>query len=93
MRLAVGIVVVGVPKEVKATGSSFAQMICPFPMVLVPVIEFTRMVMLKELKQGDEVEEVACTRTVEVSDNVPEGTNRVVATDEGPWLIPLMKYS
>ena len=53
-------------------------------MVLVPVNEFTRIVILKELKQGDAVEEVAWTRTVEVSDNVPEGTNKVVATEEGP---------
>ena len=48
--------------------------------------------MVKELKQGEAIEDVACTRTVEVSDNVPEGTNKVVAADEGPWLMPLIKY-
>ena len=40
--------------------------------------------MVKELKQGEAIVDVACTRTVEVSDKVPEGTNKVVATDDGP---------
>ena len=39
-----------------------------------------------ELKQGEAIEDVACTLLMKVSDKVPEGTNNVVATEEGPDL-------
>ena len=53
-------------------------------MVFVPVNEFTRMVMVKSLKQGDAIVEVAITLTVEPSVNIDEVTNKVDAVPEGP---------
>ena len=85
-------VVDGTASEVKIVGSSPEHIVCPLPIEFVPLKELTRIVMVKELKQGEAIEDVACTRTVEVSDNVPEGTNKVEAADEGPWLMPLIKY-
>ena len=82
--MADGIVDVGTANEVNTAGSSPEQMVCPFPIEFVPLKELTRIVIVKELKQGEAIEDVACTRTVEVSDKVPEGTNNVVATEEGP---------
>ena len=50
---------VGTANEVKITGSSPEQIVCPFPIEFVPLNEFTRIVIVKELKQGDAIEDVA----------------------------------
>ena len=60
-------------------------------MVFVPVNEFTRIVIVKSLKQGEAVVDVATTRTVEPSFNIEEVTKSVDAVPEGPRLIPLTK--
>ena len=53
-------------------------------MVLVPVNELTRIVIVKSLKQGEAVVDVATTRTVEPSVNIEEVTRSVDAVPEGP---------
>ena len=59
MRLAPAIADVGTWIEVNTAGFSFSQIFCPLPMVFVPVKEFTRMVMVNALKQGEAVDDVA----------------------------------
>ena len=59
-------------------------MFCPLPIAFVPLKELTRIVMVKALKQGEATVDVACTLIKVESVMVPEGTKRVVATEEGP---------
>ena len=65
-------------------GLSFSQIFCPFPIVFVPVKEFTRIVMVNSLEQGEAAVEVATTRTVEPSVNIDEVTKSEEAVAVGP---------
>ena len=75
---------VGTLIEVRTDGSSFSHIFCPLPIAFVPLKELTRIVIVKALKQGEAIADVACTLIKVESVMVPEGTKRVVATEEGP---------